>query len=121
MAKITFKLFVPLSVIAASIFMQTVFHASPMTLEKYLLAQVGVTVGVSSNPFNTLSQQLQEKESTLSAKEQDLQQKEISLREKEKEKESKTIFYLSIAGGVLLALIFLNFYFDYRRKNKGTL
>lgn len=118
MSKTTAALIGVFSLIVILILLQSIFHLSPATFEKYFMAQIGVTVGVLPNSFNTLAQQLSEKESTLSAKEQEIQQKEIALREKEEEKtqESRILFYLSVVGGILFILVLLNFYLDYRRR-----
>ena len=76
-------------------------------------ANVGVSVGVLPNPYNTLAQQLQDKENDLTKREADLSKKEEGSN-----KQDKTLIYALIGGGVLLLLILLNFYFDYRRKRR---
>lgn len=77
-------------------------------------------MSVETNPFNTLAQQLQEKEKALSTKEVDLALREKLLEEtrnRDQETKDKILTYLFIIAGVLLILILLNFYLDYRRKN----
>ena len=105
-----------------------VFDASPIAIGEYLVAQVGsgigITVSVPPNPFNTLAQQLKEKEDKLVVKEKELQQKEEIFQEqssREQNSQNKNIIiYLIIGGGILLLLIVLNFYLDYRRKSNDT-
>ncbi len=108
-------LFLLFLTVAGSVVLEDVYKADTLTLAKYYLAQIGVTVSIPSNPFNTLAQRLSEKESTLSVKEQELQKKEIALREEEKK--DKTVLYFSLGGGVLLVLVLVNFYLDYRRRH----
>jgi len=110
------------SFVAVLVLAQVVFNVNPIAVSKYMIAQVGFTVSVPSNPFNTLAQQLGEKESDLIEKEKRLEQKETVLQE-QAERESldqkKTFLYLLLGGGLLLILIVLNFYFDYRRKTRN--
>lgn len=124
MAKINLVLVILLFIVATLISMQAIFHASPVAIGRYFIAQIGSTVGVTvsvpSNPFNTLAQQLKEKESTLFEKEKKLQEKEIALDteiNKGQSSQNKIFMYLAAMGGILLLLILLNFYFDYRRKH----
>lgn len=110
---------------AAFIFLWVVFNAGPVATGKYLAAQVGsaigVTVSIPPNPFSTLAQQLKEKEFVLSDKEQELQQKEAALKtqsNQEQNAQNKILLSLFVLGGILLSLILLNFYLDYRRKRQ---
>lgn len=105
------------------IFTQFAFNVNPIAISKYLVAQVGSGIGTTAsippNPFNTLAQQLEEKEETLLKKEGELQQKESVFQErvdKEQNSQSRTLTYLLAGGGVLLILVLLNFYLDFRRK-----
>ena len=102
---------------------QAVFNASPIVIGKYFIAQVGsavgVTVGVAPNPFNTLAQQLKEKELALADREKELQQEEAAFGKKIDKKlatQNKIFLYLLIVGGILALLVLLNFYLDYRRR-----
>ncbi|MBI3046005.1 MAG: hypothetical protein HYY86_00460 [Candidatus Harrisonbacteria bacterium] len=61
---------------------------------------VGVNTDIPPNPINTLNKQLQEKETKLLKKEAEM---------------DKQIF---IGGGIILALVLLNFYLDYRHRIK---
>ncbi len=77
-------------------------------------------MSVEPNPFNTLAQQLQEKKEALLEKEGNLIERENFLTERmmeERSKKNSTLIYLLAVAGVLLILILLNFYLDYRRKN----
>lgn len=128
MSKTNIALLTPFLVILAFIFFQVAFDASPMAIGRYLVAQVGsaigVTVSVPPNPFNTLAQQLKEKESALSDREKKLQAKESALEteiNKGQSNQNKTLIYLAAVGGILLALILANFYFDYRRRRASRI
>jgi len=89
---------------------------------KYFVAQVGSEIGVSvsvpPNPFNQLAQQLEEKEISLLEKEKELEQKEAELSEKNISERENRFLFLILGGGILLVLILiiLNFYLDYRKK-----
>ncbi len=68
---------------------------------------VDVSVDIAPNSINTINQQLQNKVAELAEKENKIDTQQASIR--------KPLF---IGGGIILALIFLNFYLDYRyRKN----
>ena len=97
------------------------FKVNPFDITGYLVAQVGSSMGVSmsvsENPFNTLAQQLEEKEAQLQEKEKALEQKETGLGGQIFPSFDKIILGL-IAGLliILFVLILLNFYFDYRHR-----
>ncbi len=104
---------------------QLVFDVNPFIAGDYFFAQVGSAVGLSAgvpaNPFNTLAGQLKEKELTLLQKEEELAQQERILKEildNNKTDNSKTLIYFLVIGVILLGLISLNYYLDFRRKKK---
>lgn len=95
---------------------------SPVDISKFVGSKVGLavgmSVGVAENPFNKLALQLEEKEKKLEQKEV-----ELSLKEKELNKEKffdNDKLLLFSAGGIIILfiLISVNFYLDYKRKNK---
>ena len=96
------------------------FKVNPLDITGYLVAQVGSSMGVSmsvsENPFNTLAQQLEEKEAQLQEKEKALEQREASPGSRDFSEEGRIILWL-ISGLliILFILILLNFYFDYKR------
>lgn len=94
---------------------QAVFSKSPALLGRYLLAQIGFQASTPPNQFNTLAQQLKNKELTLAEKEKVLTQQEALLKARSEE-EAKTRKYLFLGGGMLLALILLNFCMDWRKR-----
>lgn len=119
MSKITLISTVLFLVVIILITFQAVFNASPIVIGKYFSA-VGVTVGVAPNPFNTLAQQLKEKEFALADREKELQQEEAALGEKIDKKfatQNKNFLYLLTIGGILVTLILFNFYFDRRHRS----
>lgn len=110
--------------IAAAIIYQAIFNANPVSVGRYLLAQIGSSVGivvsVPPNPFNILAQQLKEKELALADRENELRQGEIAVTNKiasDLATQNRIFIYLLIIGGILLLLILFNFYLDYRRKH----
>ena len=110
------------SLIIVLVFFWVSFGISPGSIVKYFVAQVGSEIGVSvsvpPNPFNQLAQQLEEKEISLLEKEKELDQKEAELSEKNISERENRFLFLILGGGILLVLILiiLNFYFDYRKK-----
>lgn len=117
-----FLLFAFLLVTVFIIALQPIFpidFADFVTTGKYFLAQIGITASVSPNSINTLAQRLQEKELKLQESERELEQKEAALREQTERNNNGVLTYLYIVGGILLSLILVNFYFDYRRRNSG--
>jgi hypothetical protein len=84
---------------------------------------VGMTVGVPSNPANTLAEQLKDKENVLLGKERALAEREAVVSEQlsSDRKRDTTFIYLYGVNGTLLFLILLNFYFDYERRRHLTL
>ena len=81
---------------------------------------VGLSASVPKNEFNTLAQQLTEKEQELSERERSLKEQEAllldELRKKQEEENKKTAIFVSLLGLLLLALILFNFYSDWKRR-----
>ena len=90
-----------------------------LAIGNYFLAQTGSAIGVSvsvpPNPFNTLAQQLQEKEDSLHFRERDLEAKEKKLTEDGKNLSGKFVY---VVLGLLTILVSVNFYLDYKRRKK---
>lgn len=78
----------------------SVGHEVPITANT-----VGVFAGVEENGINTLAQNLDARERSLDAR-------EAALRGGD----AKTLSAVTVMGGVLLALILLNFYLDNKRR-----
>lgn len=104
------------------VFMYSVASVSFATVAKgsenlFANAVVGVFAGVAENPYNSLAQQLQEKEDELAAREAALATKELS-------NESTNSLFGSLGGwslfvsSILLILLLVNFYFDIRRSRQ---
>lgn len=74
-------------------------------------ASVGMSAAVDENPFNTLAQQLVNKERELQARESALDQREYVLDERE----APLALYSLLLGLVVCLLVLTNFYFDWRR------
>jgi len=127
MSKSTVVLVLLFCIIVLSIYLQVSFHASPAAVIRYLAAQaqsaIGVNASVPANPINTLAKQLNERKEGILEKEKELDQREEIIQGQIRKEQEKTLVYLLATGGVLLFLIVLNFYFDYRRRrriNVGT-
>ena len=76
---------------------------------------VGVNVGVEENQYNTVAQQLREKEKELDNRERSLLdlEREIITQISEERKSQRVLFlYVSVVGSVLMVFLVLNFYFD---------
>lgn len=93
-----------------------VFKVHPTDLISYSLASLGSNVGVSvsvpQNPYNTLASQLEEWQSRLKEKEEILLQKEKQLNQKaifQGEIISKLVVALLI---IIFLLVLVNFYLD---------
>jgi uncharacterized membrane protein (DUF485 family) len=80
-------------------------------------AVVGITVGVAENPYNSLAQQIAEREGELTDRETELVASERELREREDAIAWKaTLAVYSIgASFILFLLVGLNFYRDWQR------
>ena len=81
---------------------------------------VGVTVAIAPNPYNTLAEQLKQKEIALQEREQTIQEAESEAQIKS-QKGDRTLSYLLGVGGILLILILANFYLDWRRERLARL
>ena len=115
---ITLSLFLFMSLIFSSTF----YEVNPLAVVRYFLATAGSTVGVSlgvpENPFNTLAQQLKEKETRLENREYVLDEREGELEERSLFLPSEIILNLILGMMImLLSLISLNFYFDHKDRN----
>ena len=86
--------------------------------EGILERQFGYVVGVSSrvepNKYNTLAQQLEERSNDLDAREFELDQREEAIKEERQVKMDNAFFIITI-GLLLLILILINFFLDWRR------
>jgi cytochrome c biogenesis protein ResB len=114
-------------IIAILIYLQVSLRASPTAVVRYLASQaqsaIGMNASVPANPINTLAKQLNERKEGILEKEKELDQREEIIQGQIRKEQEKTLVYLLATGGVLLFLIVLNFYFDYRRRrriNVGT-
>ena len=84
------------------------------------LGQVGVTLGVAPNPYNTLNEQLNAKQLQLDEQATDLAAREAALNEGSATSSSgitnsPVVGYLAIAIGILAFFVGLNFILDWRR------
>jgi hypothetical protein len=79
-------------------------------------AQVGISVGVSPNEFTKLAQEVTQKQAEIEAREIAVAEREKALERRE---ETSGIFslelYVTVIAFILLILVLLNFYLDWRR------
>ncbi len=111
---------------AAMIIFQLAFKVSPIYMGGYLVAQVGSAIGINvsvpPNPFNTLAEQLKNKEISLLERERELAQREKQLKENNQSgavSANNNLILLLTVAGALFALILTNFYLDWRRRNNN--
>ena len=85
---------------------------------------VGVSIGVAENQYNTVAQQLREKEEELNSREvglRELEREIINQMSQSRRFERRAFLYVSIVGAIVISLLVLNFYLDlrWRRKRVG--
>ncbi len=93
-------------------------HVNPVFFGRTLLAQVGLSVGVLPNPYNTLDAQLNQKQAYLNEEQSYLNAQEAALASTSAAASPLTSplgWYLLAAIFALFVLVVLNFYFDLRR------
>ncbi|MGC9599431.1 MAG: hypothetical protein ABSE18_03540 [Minisyncoccia bacterium] len=95
----------------------TASHVKLAFFGKTLLAQVGVSVGVLPNPYNTLNDALSQKAAYLNAQEAALASTTAAASSPAGD---SSLGYLTVAVAVLAVLVALNFYLDWRRFHKKT-
>ncbi|HVN26508.1 MAG TPA: hypothetical protein VMT99_02540 [Candidatus Paceibacterota bacterium] len=87
-----------------------------------MLAQVGVTLGIEPNPYNTLNAQLDAKQTQLEMEQADLEAQKEALASdtaaSSAAASSPLMRYLIVIVGILALLVGLNFYFDWRRSER---
>jgi predicted PurR-regulated permease PerM len=86
------------------------------------LAQVGVTMGVLPNQYNTLNEELNQEAASLNAQQQSLNQEQAALASSTAVagafSNNSILWYLAAAVTALIVLIAINFYLDWRRARK---
>ncbi|MAF79583.1 hypothetical protein CL629_00690 [bacterium] len=93
-----------------------ILRTNPKLLKNSLLGQVGVMVGVEPNPYNSIAQQLDEKEKELVQKEEELKIREETLNTEAVNINEQLLYLIIGVAGVLFVLLGTNFYLDWRRK-----
>ena len=85
-------------------------------------AGVGMYAEVPSNEFNTLAQELSEKERELAIRESMIARREADVRNRFVDtRDGRELLYVSIFGLVLFGLIAMNFILDIRRSRQSRL
>lgn len=87
-----------------------------------MLAQVGVSLGIPPNPYNSLNDQLNQKSAYLDERQAYLDAEQAALASSTAAANSPAgnpfLLYLTVAVIGLAVLVILNFYFDWRRAHK---
>lgn len=94
------------------------YHVNPLDVTHYMVARIGSTTGTSAevpeNPYNTLAQELREREEELDEREEVLLQ---TLEERDRENRFiSNLILISIV--TLFLLVLFNFYLDYRTRKE---
>ncbi len=80
-------------------------------------AVIGMYASIEPNEYNLLAQQLDERVKELDEKEAELKEQERQLVEEiERENDAKAVVYITAIGSLLLVLVLLNFYLDWKRR-----
>jgi len=79
---------------------------------------VGMFAAVPKNEKNSLAQGLQQKQQELTEREMLVEQKEQALAYKNESNGKTAVVYITAIGGLLLLLILMNFYLDWRRNRR---
>jgi hypothetical protein len=110
-------LIILITVICTSFFY--ILVANPISLYNYFSGTeskaADLQTTVAKNPYNTLAQQLSDWEDDLDKRESGLNELEKKITEKS-QIEKILIVIIAIFLPLLFVLIFLNFYFDYKRR-----
>ena len=109
--------------LAVLLFAVAVITAPPARLQqstKDMFAAVGVSMSVAQNPINTQAQQLKQKETQLDQREATLLAKENPAAQWQWIGQNANLsFYSLCMSTALFILVGINFYFDFRRKNRS--
>jgi uncharacterized membrane protein YwaF len=95
---------------------------APRSPFQFLLAQVGIVVGVAPNPYNTLDDQLNQERTQLNQQASDLAAQEAAFASSTAAANavaSPAAWYLAVAIAVVALLVVLNFYLDWRRSRSA--
>ena len=91
-------------------------RTNPKLLKNSLLGQVGVMVGVEPNPYNSIAQQLEEKEKELTQYEEELKNREETINTETVSINQQTLYLIIGVAGILFVLLGTNFYLDWKRR-----
>lgn len=85
-----------------------------------VMAQIGITVGVAPNPYNTLNEQLSQEQDQLNQQAADLAAREAALASSTAAVQTAppTNWYVDGAIVFVALLVCLNFYLDWRRDRR---
>ena len=110
-----------LIVLAGALSFIAIGARAPRSPFQSFLAQVGIVVGVAPNPYNTLNDQLNQKQAQLDQQAADLAAQEAAFASSTAAAAaapSPAVGYLAAAIAVVALLVILNFYLDWRRSRR---
>ena len=111
--------------VAAFALTSSLFIVSPQQFlfdaQNMMATAVGARASVGENQYNTLAQQLQEKEEALNEREATLAQQEGGMRGPTSQPSGNTWVFVNVAlSFMLFILVGLNFYLDLRRRGTAS-
>ena len=77
---------------------------------------IGLYASVEPNEYNTLAQQLEEQKAELDKQKLQIEQEKAQLQQEKEDNNDITIIYVTSIGGLLLVLVLLNYFLDWRRR-----
>ncbi len=90
---------------------------------RYSLAETGAVVEggaeVPWNPINRFALELKQKDDAITEKEKSVERQELFFKENIANKQTRILIYLFLVGGILLVLLLINFYLDFRHKKQA--
>jgi hypothetical protein len=96
---------------------------NPVDVSVFLGAKLGRAVGMSTsvpeNPFNKLTKELREKEEKLDTREAGIKEREEAIAEETISRQQNLIMVMAIGLVVLFLLVVLNYYLDFRRRQRN--
>lgn len=92
------------------------FSLGPKEFAREFVAAVGASAGVLPNEYNTLAQSLFQKETEVNQRERALAEREAEVMREGSRKDTLLISLALSVGFLLMVLILLNFYLDWKRR-----
>lgn len=109
--------FLTMFIIGALVLLGVALSDPGQKIGQQLGSVVGMYASVEPNEYNTLAQQIKEKQEELDTREKKITEKELLSEQQEiPKRDSVAIIYITLIGLLLLVLVLLNFILDWRRR-----